>query len=164
MEIVIVPPEGALPVERAWAVSMVVKSFKGRRDVEAHLFRSCWEESEEAGYDWKRLLGPATPGNSDLKTESSKAVLLESFTAAERDRIIEFLKEQYADKLCAIHACTLEFPIPRGMTPLSAVAPGKDVGLIHFEKIPSFALDIPLRGLYDLNQHRPLVEVEDPRV
>lgn len=164
MEIDIIAPDGQLPVERAWAVSMVIKSFKGRRDVEVHLFRPAWDETESEAYDWSALLGdplPELPPEAAARTDGSRRVLLESFTCEERDRIIGFLGDQYSDKLSAIRSCALEFPIPLGLTALSEIEEGKDVGFILFERIPSYSLTVPLRGLYDLSQHKPLIEVEE---
>ena len=40
MDVRVNPPMMAPPVDRAWAVSMVIRSFKGRRDVEVHLYRA----------------------------------------------------------------------------------------------------------------------------
>lgn len=164
MQIDIIAPDGQLPVERAWAVSMIIKSFKGRRDVEVHLFRPAWDEAEAAALDWTALLGSPLPELNPAaaaRPDGSRRVLLESFTAEERDRIIDFLRDQYSDKLAVIQSCPLGFPIPLGLTALSEIEEGKDVGFILFERIPSYSLTIPLRGLYDLSQHKPLIEIEE---
>lgn len=156
MDLNIAEPFAPLPVERAYALSMTIKSFKGRRDVEVHLFRPCWDPAEEAGYDWNALLGEPMPGSND--PESSRKVILESFTRAERDQIVSYLKAHYVSRLEAITSAPLDFPVPRGLPPLCSLTEGKSIGFIRFEKIPHYDLPVPLRGLYDLSQHRPIVE------
>ncbi|QGY41357.1 hypothetical protein GM415_14905 [Pseudodesulfovibrio cashew] len=152
MEIIIIQPEETPPVPFVHSLSMVIKSFKGRRDVEVHLFRSSWETAMEEGVDWTRLIS----GTEDA--ESSRRVIMESFTAAERDRIIKYLKEQYSTRLRGIRSTPLTFPVPAGLAGLSQLTPNKSVGLIEFERIPSYSLGLPIKGLYDLNQHPPIVE------
>lgn len=160
MEITVIEPPAQPPVDRAFALSMVIKSFKGRRDVEVHLFRPDWDPVEEAAYDWDALLGAPLEGGP-ASSEQTRKVLLEAFTAEERDRIIDYLKDQYATRLASIAAVPLDLPVPVGLPPLCSLSEGKDIGFIRFEKIPSYSLDIPMRGFYDLSRHRPLVE-EDP--
>lgn len=41
---------------------------------------------------------------------------------------------------------------------LSQIQADKDIGFIEFTKIPSYSLDLPIKGLYDLSQHLPIVE------
>ncbi|WP_022662696.1 hypothetical protein [Paucidesulfovibrio longus] len=159
MEVTVLTPETAPPCERCCAVSMIIKSFKGRRDVEVHLFRPVGNE-EEKRYDWSKLVGPLLP-EAPCPPESSRKVILESFTVRERDRIINYLKEQYATRLKALRSRPLEFPVPGGLPALSDLDESKSIGLIRFERIPSYSLDIPLHGLYDLSQHPPIVDAVD---
>jgi len=136
---------------------MTIKSFKGRRNVEVHLFRSTWKADDENDQDWNTIIG--TPMDSSKTDPSgSKRIVMESFTDDERDRIINYLKEQYSTRLTAIHSSPLTFPVPTGLTGLSQIEAGKGIGFIEFKKIPSYPLDIPLKGLYDLAQHLPIVE------
>jgi hypothetical protein len=161
MEVNIANAQDPLPVDRAHAVSMVVRSFKGRRNVEVHLFRHQWDETEMEAVNWDNIIGPPLEGCQFYDPGGSRKVVLEAFTSQERDQIVEFLKEQYGDRLLALNASPLQFPVPQGLTPLSEVPSGKDVGLILFEKIPSYSLDIPLHGLYDLSLHKPLVSEKE---
>jgi hypothetical protein len=158
MEINLYEAEGELPTNRAYALSMTIKSFKGRRDVEAHLFRPEWDQAEEASYNWDTLLGPPVDASVPADPLSSRKVILESFTQAERDQLVLYLSEHYADRLEFIESAPLEFPVPMGLPALSDMAEGKGVGLIRFEKVPHFNLDFPVHALYDLSRHRPLVE------
>jgi len=156
MDITITAPAAQPPTQYAHSLSMVIKSFKGRRNVDIHLFRGAWEAADEAGQDWDVLIAaPPTP-NTDL--EGSRRIVMESFSDEERDRIINYLKEQYSTRLTAIQSTPLTFPVPAGLSGLSQLEPGKNVGFIEFAKIPSYPLDIPLMGLYDLSQHLPIVE------
>lgn len=156
MEITIVPPAEPLPCERAWAMSMTIRSFKGRREVEAHLFRPAWPEAEEQDADLSGLVDASSGPEADRT--GSRRVILESFTTAERDQLAAYLREHYASRLAGVRCVPLEFPVPAGLTPLSAMDEGKSIGLIRFERIPHFHLPFPVRGLYDLSQHRPIVE------
>jgi hypothetical protein len=160
MQIAIVNSEAGPPTPRAFALSMTIRSFKGRRDVEVHLFRHAWDPAEEAGHDWDRLIGPPLEAGGPADPATSRRVVLESFTAEERDRIVAFLMEQYATRLSAINSRPLDFPIPAGLPALSDMREGRAMGFVHFERIPSYTLGLPLRGFYDLDQHRPIVEGE----
>jgi len=163
MDVTLIPPEAELPVERAFSLSMKVRTFKGRRSVEIHLFRPSWERTEEQDHDWDTLIGPPLHAhdtgerNSLPSADSSRLVLLESFTRQERDSIVAFLSAQYSDRLEAIFSCPLSFPIPAGLLGLSQVKAGKNIGLIDFSRLRSYDLPISLRGLFDLNQHKPII-------
>ncbi len=132
---------------------MVIKSFKGRRDVEVHLFRSTWDTIDASDLDWDTLIS-GQQGEND----SSRNVILETFSSEERDTIINYLKEQYSTRITAIRSTPIELPVPSGMTGLSQIAPNKSIGIIEFEKIPSYSLGLPMKGLYDLDRHPPIVE------
>jgi len=159
VDIVIIPPDAPLPIDRAFALSMTIKSFKGRRDVEVHLFRSAWDPEEEEAIDWDALL--AQRGMSEApEAAGSRHVILEALTLEERDNIVAYLKEHYASRLAAIVSGVIPFPVPVGLTALSDMSEGKTIGFIHFERIPHFTLGVALRGFYDLGQHPPIVETE----
>jgi len=153
MNITIIEPDTQPPAPFAHSLSMTIRSFKGRRDVEVHLFRSSWENNEEKGLNWPTLIEGNTP------QDSSKTVVMESFTTQERDHIVNYLKEQYSTRLTAIKSTPLTFPVPTGLLGLSQVAEGKTIGIIEFNQIPSYSLGLPIRGLYDLSQHPPLTEL-----
>jgi hypothetical protein len=159
VDICITPAESALPIDRAYALSMTIKSFKGRRDVEVHLFRHAWDPEEEQAIDWDRLL--AAQGMSEApEAAGSRHVILEALTLEERDRAVAYLKEHYASRLSAITSAAIPFPVPVGLMALSDMSEGKTIGFIHFERIPHFNLGLALRGFYDLGQHPPIVETE----
>jgi hypothetical protein len=159
VEILIIPAGNDLPIDRAHALSMTIKSFKGRRDVEVHLFRHSWDPEEEESIDWDQLL--AAKGMSEAEDAAgSRRVILESLTCDERDSIVDYLKNHYAGRLTTIQSMPIPFPVPVGLMALSDMSEGKSVGFIHFERIPHFNLGIALRGFYDLSQHPPIVETE----
>lgn len=158
MKIDIVPFDFYLPVDRAHTISIVIKSFKGRKDVEVHLFRSEWDPEEFEAYDWDKLLGDQIHPDLQVSMDSSKRVLLEAFTEEERDQIVEYLKEHYKDRVTSVTSCPLNFPVPLGLTALSELTEGKDLGFIQFDKIPHYNLPFKMRGFFDLSQHKPMLE------
>jgi hypothetical protein len=159
VNIQIIPAGKNMPIDRAHALSMTIKSFKGRRDVEVHLFRHTWDPEEEQAIDWDKLL--AAQGMAEAEEAAgSRRLILEALTEEERDRIVDYLKEHYASRLAAITSMPIPFPVPIGLMALSDMSEGKTIGFIHFERIPHFNLGIPLRGFYDLGQHPPIVETE----
>lgn len=160
MQIDIVPALEKLPVDRAWSMTVVIKSFKGRKDVDVHLFRPCWDELEEEAYDWDNVLGDPMHPDMDADIGSGRKLVMESFTSEERDMIVEYFKQRYAGKLEAIRSCPIDFPIPLGIPALCDLTEGKDVGFILFDKIPNYSLPFSIRGFFDLSQHSPIVEVQ----
>lgn len=149
---------GVIPIARGYAVSMIIRSFKGRRDVEVHLFRPEWSPSEEEEISWDNIFGPPAMPGAVPNAEKDRKIVMESFTLDERDQVINYLKEHYSSRLDSINSNPMGFPIPSGLPPLCSIYEGKDIGLIKFEKVPHFKLPFTLRGLYNLSAHRPLVE------
>ncbi|WP_432736391.1 hypothetical protein [Maridesulfovibrio sp. FT414] len=152
---------GETPIRRGYVVSMVIRSFKGRRDVEVHLFRPQWADEDENEISWDNLFGSPATLDAIPDAEKDRKVVLESFTREERDQVVEYLKEHYSSRLESIFSSPMEFPVPSGLPPLSSITEGKDIGLIKFEKVPHFNLPFALRGLYNLGAHRPLVETRE---
>lgn len=156
MDITINQPDTLPPTRFVHSLSMTIKSFKGRRDVEVHLFRSSWNAEDEKNENWETLI--AASSNPPEDVDNSRRVIMEAFTDEERDNIVSYLKEQYSTRLTAIHSTPLTFPVPAGLPGLSQMDTSKNVGFIEFQKIPSYSLDIPLKGLYDLSQHPPIAQ------
>ncbi len=161
MHIDIIEPSATLPTDRAWVVSMAIKSFKGRKNVTVHLFRADVDVAEMDQYNWDKLLGD--PFDPDIKPDPdlSKQVLLEAFTPQERDQLLEYLKSRYQDRVNEVTACPLNLPIPLGLPPLSSIPEGKTIGFIRFNQIPNYTLDFSVHGFYDLAQHDPIVKDEE---
>ncbi|MGX9366690.1 hypothetical protein ACTVJH_11725 [Desulfoplanes sp. PS50] len=162
MHIDSIEPNQPLPAERGYVLSMVIRTFKGRRDVEVHLYRSNWDKAEMNDYEWDKLLGGTIErkDGQSVDPEGSKKVLLEAFTRKERDQVIDYLANRYASRLTKLTAAPLGFPIPKGLVPLSSFSEGKTIGTIKLDKIPNYTLPFPIRGLYDLSRHKPLVEAK----
>lgn len=152
MEIVRKEPQSPSPCPRGHVATICIRAFKGRKDVLVHLFRPQWEPGEEAGYPWSELVREDTAGGRG----NSREVLMESFTAAEMDRIVEYLAGRYAERLIRITTNVLEFPLPGGLLPLRSMPEGKDIGRIRFEIVPGYPLPFTVHGLYDLSQHKPM--------
>lgn len=160
MLIDIVPPLEKLPTNRAWSITVVIKSFKGRKDVEVHLFRPSWDMLEEESYDWDEILGDPIHPDMDADIASGRMLVMESFTPEERDMVVNYFKERYEGKLASISSCPIDFPVPLGIPALCTLSEGKDIGFILFDKIPNYSLPFVIRGFFDLSQHSPIVEAE----
>lgn len=160
MEVNIVSPEQNLPLERAFVVSIVIRSFKGRKDVEVHLYRPVWDRSEENHHKWDMIISQL-PGQIQRDLEKSRHVVMESFTIEERDQLVDYLKERYSQKLRLISSAPLSFPVPGGLMPLSMMPENEDQGRIRFERIPNYTLPFPVHGFYDLSAHSPILTGEE---
>jgi len=156
-----VPASERIPVDRAWSLSIVIKSFKGRKDVEVHLFRPEWDVLEEESYDWNEILGDPMHPDMDADMGSGRKLVMESFTPEERDMVADYIEERYAGKLEAIRACPIDFPVPLGIPALCDLEEGKDMGFVLFDRIPNYTLPFPVRGFFDLSQHAPIVDMEE---
>ena len=164
MRLNIITPSYPLPVKEGYAISMVIKTFRGHKYVEVHLFRPDWEDSRDAqSYDWTKLLGDPIDKNISSNPLGSRKVLLESFTLEERDMVIDYMKKRYISRLSAINSRPLQFPIPLGLIPLSEIPEDGDVGCIHFEEIHNYTLPFPVHGLYILSQHKEATDQPQPK-
>ncbi|MEG6505320.1 hypothetical protein [Nitratidesulfovibrio sp. 1201_IL3209] len=173
MELNVIPVEGTPPVARIHVISVTIRTFKGRRNVQAHLFRLSGEAETAEGLAALRAvpglvgaaLEPNAPGADDLtgpeaETDALRTVL-EAFTEAERDAVVDYLSQRYADRLTCVIACPLQLPVPRGVVPFSALPEGKTMGVIRFDEVPRYPLPFAIRGFYDLAQHEPLVHEQE---
>ncbi len=160
MEINIIPPESSLPLARAFVLNMVIKSFKGRKDVEIHLYRPQWDPSEEDAYNWDTVI-QKSPGQAQNEMINSRQVILESFVLEERDSILDYLKSRYFQKLKVINSAPLPFPLPAGLTPLSMMPENNNYGRIRLERVPRYPLAFPVHGFYDLSAHSPILTGEE---
>jgi hypothetical protein len=140
---------------RGIVLSMVVSQFRGHKDVEIHLFRAHWDADEETQYDWEKLLGEPMRMDQPIDPEGSRQVFLETLSMGEKESLIAYLRERYADRLQSIKASLLPLPIPIGLTPLSSVAEDQRFGRIHLHKIPNYPLQFAVDGLFSLTQHPP---------
>lgn len=158
METNIIPADGTEPIARVHVLSITIHTFKGRKNVEAHLFRHTQEASEADTYDWDSLIGAQMDPEHPGTPEDAKKMLLEAFTQEERDSIIDYLSKRYEGKLSSITACPMELPVALGVTPLSAIPEGKTMGFIRFDDANNYPLPFAFRGFYDLAQHDPIVQ------
>lgn len=157
MEVHIVPAEGNEPIERIHVVSITIRTFKGRREVEAHLFKNSPDPAEVSDYPWDKLIGAPLDAENPGTAEGVKRMVAEAFTPQERDMVVAYLKERYGSRLTSISACPLSLPIPQGVTALSDIPEGKTLGFIHFENVQAYGLPFGVKAFYDLAQHPPLV-------
>ena len=163
MEHVIIPAPPDAPLDRIYIITLTMHTFKGRRNVEAHLFRAEPDPAELASLRNKGLVGKlraeangsqaAPHGTEDDALRS----VLEAFTAEEGNLLLDYLKERYADQILRVTVCPLELPVPLGVVPLSAIPEGKTMGFIRFDAVRDYPLPFAVRAFYDLDAHEPLV-------
>ncbi len=153
MDITINDTDQTPPVDRGFAISMVITEFKGHKDVEVHLFRPDWRKEELDVYDWEHVLGDPIRRDKEIDPSGSRKVLIETFNASEKDIILEYLQNRYTSRLNSITASVIPFPIPMGLVPLSEIPEQKNIGIIRFDEIPNYPLSFSFHGLYDLSRH-----------
>jgi hypothetical protein len=159
MEHVIIPaPPDAQP-DRVYIITLTMHTFKGRRNVEAHLFRLCSDPAELASLRDKGLTGKpcAEEGMPHGTEDDALQTVLEAFTAEEGNVLLDYLNERYAEQILRVTVCPLELPVPLGVVPLSAIPEGKSMGFIRFDAVRDYPLPFAVRAFYDLDAHEPLV-------
>lgn len=156
MDISITPAPENSPLERVYVITATIKTFKGRRNVEAHLFRTGCDDNIEPLRGLGLVGAPVDPAHPGEEDDALRCAL-EAFTAAERDGVIAYLTRRYGDSLACVSACPMELPIPQGVVPLSAIPEGKTMGFIRFDAVNGFDAPVGFRGFYDLAEHEPLV-------
>jgi hypothetical protein len=157
MEVNISEPHTPPPIDRAYVISMTIISFKGRRDVQVHLFRPAWDPEEEKGMPWDKLLGEPVSEEADADPVQSRKVIMEAFTREERDEIVDYLKSRYSSRLKSIDSAPFEFPLPTGLPPLSGLSAGEHFGIMKLEIVPNYPLPYPVHGFFDLSAHQPIM-------
>lgn len=158
----IISAKGTEPISRVYSISIIIRSFKGRRNVQAHLFRTSIGNDE--------LNSPYLTGCIDTASshqavahclpgsiEDTKRMILETFTREERDDVIRYVEKQYGNRLEAVTAAPISFPVPKGTMPLCSFPEGKSMGFIRFEDMPDYPLPFTFHGFYDLEQHDPIL-------
>ena len=168
MELHITPGDGTEKIARSHAISLTIKTFKGRKNVDVHLFRYGMETEEEHAIAWQDIIATTASAESshsvadeagaEKAQEDARKMVLEMFTETERDTIITFLKEQYGRHLVRLTSAPVTFPVPLGVAPLSAISEGKTMGFIRFDTAKQYSLPFRFRGFYDLAEHEPLVQ------
>ncbi|NCC25926.1 MAG: hypothetical protein EOM25_12155 [Deltaproteobacteria bacterium] len=152
MRVDIEPKPDQWPAERGVVISVTIRSFKGRRDVVAHLFRPDPVTGEpDPALDNSAVIVPDSTETGDGRT-----VYLETFTEDEAKALVQYLADRYDSRLTHIRASWIPLPVPPGLTPLSRCQCTQTVGRIQFDKIPNYSLSFSVHGLYDLALHPPL--------
>ena len=162
MEHVIIPAPPNAQLDRIYIITLTMHTFKGRRHVEAHLFRGEPDPAELASLRNKGLVGKPYADQGDNQQphgteDDALQTVLEAFTAEEGNLLLDYLKERYTNQILRVTVCPLELPIPLGVVPLSAIPEGKTMGFIRFDVVRDYPLPFAVRAFYDLDAHEPLV-------
>lgn len=163
MEHVIIAAPHFEPLERIYIITATLKNFKGRRNVEVHLFRANPDLAELESLRAMNIVGKPnneTPvgSNTPAAAEDALRTVLEAFTAEEGNVLLEYMDKRYADQFAKVVVCPLELPVPLGVVPLSAIPEGKSMGFIHLSAVRDYPLDFAVSGFYDLDAHEPTME------
>lgn len=163
MEHVIIAAPHFEPLERIYIITATLKTFKGRRNVEVHLFRSNPDVAELESLRAMNLVGKPnneTPlgCNSPEAAEDALRTVLEAFTAEEGNLLLEYLDQRYADQFSKVVVCPLEMPVPLGVVPLSSIPMGKSMGFINMSAVRDYPLPFAVQAFYDLDAHEPMLQ------
>lgn len=163
MEHVIIAAPHFEPLERIYIITATMKTFKGRRDVEVHLFRADPDIAELDTLRAMNVVGKPsneTPVGCSTPEAAEDALrsVLEAFTAEEGNALLEYLDKRYADQFAKVVVCPLEIPVPLGVVPLSAIPEGKAMGFINLSAVRDYPLPFAVRGFYDLDAHEPMMQ------
>lgn len=163
MEHVIIAAPYFEQLERIYIITATLKTFKGRRNVEVHLFRSNPDVAELKTLRAMNLVGEPTNEtpvgcNTPEAAEDALRTVLEAFTAEEGNLLLEYLDKRYADQFSKIVVCPLEVPVPLGVVPLSSIPTGKSMGFIDMSAIHDYPLPFAVQGFYDLDAHEPMLQ------
>ena len=161
MEHIIIPAPPDAPLDRIYIITLTMPTFKGRRNVEAHLFKADPDEQELETLDSGKLVGKNYEEIDESLPQGTERdalqAVLEAFTAEEGNQILDYLKQRYSEQISLITVCPLELPIPLGVMPLSAIPEGRTMGFIRFDAVRDYPLPFAVHGFYDLDAHEPLV-------
>lgn len=158
MNIEIKKAEKQLPIERIYIMAGILKSFKGKRDVELQIIRPCAKEEEFFPLFDKNLVDAPDPAMPAALVENSsmrKALgcILEAFTEDEAKALANYLAQRYGDKFSSLFASPMIFPVPFGVAPLAELPESKNSGFIRFERASDYPLPFSAWGYYDLDTH-----------
>ncbi len=159
MEYRIIAASPGVELERVYLIQIMLKSFKGRRDVIVYLFRTDTNEKElETLRQYEDLVAkPDSTTPEGASAEDAILSVLEAFTAEEGNVLLEYLEKKYNEHIKEVVVSPLELPIPLGMVPFSAIPEGKSMGFIRFETVPDYDVPFKVHGFYDLDAHDALL-------
>ncbi len=159
MEYRIIAASPFVELDRVYLIQIMLKSFKGRRDVIVYLFRANPDEQElEYLRGLEGLVGQADANTPEgASAEDVLLSVLEAFTAEEGNTLLEYLDKKYDEHIKEVVVSPLELPIPLGMVPFSAIPEGKTLGFIRFDTVPEYNLPFKVHGFYDLDAHDALL-------
>lgn len=141
---------------RTYVATLRLANFKGRKDVEAHVFRYDYPKSELEEAAGLNLVGPADPSMpaellAGATKEQALKCVLEAFTEEESELLAEYLKDKYADQITSLYIAPLSLPAPLGVAPLAEIPEGEESGFIKLDKAPGYSLPFKARAYYDLS-------------
>lgn len=159
MEHRIIAASPFLQLERVYLIQATLKTFKGRRDVMVHFFRTDTDPQELETLRDMELVGAVddkTPEGASV--EDALRSVLEAFTAEEGNMLLEYLKKRYEEHISQVVVFPLDIPVPLGIVPFSAIPEGKTMGFIRFDAVGDYDLPFGVHGFYDLDAHETLLD------
>ncbi len=166
MDCTVIAAPPYVELERIYIITATIKTFKGRRNVDVHLFRPDADPGEfEALSAMDIVEKPKFETPAEARTtearEDALRTALEAFTTDEGNKVLEYLDKRYGALLGPVMVCPLEMPIPLGVVPLSTIPENRSMGFIRFNEAPNYPLDFAVWGFYDLNAHEPLMPADE---
>ncbi len=161
MEYRIIAASPLIELERIYLIQVTLKSFKGRKDVIAYLFKKDIDETELDALLAMDLVDKANSDTPQGATANDALLsILEAFTAEEGNIVLDYLKDRYAEQITEVVVSPIELPITLGMVPFSAIPEGKTMGFIRFDAVGDYSLPFVIHGFYDLDAHETLMDAD----
>lgn len=162
MEHVIIAAPPFIPLDRVYLIQATLRTFKGRRDVVIHLFRSDPDAAELEALRTQDIVGkPDRETPEGASADDALRSVLEAFTTDEGNALLAYLEKRYAEHITRVLVCPIDFPVPLGMVPFASIPEGHSMGFLHLDKVKDYDLPFAVRGFYDLEAHDPIVLDED---
>ena len=141
--------EARLP--RRYIAVATLNNFRGKKNVEAHIFRTGASENEMEALKYKNLVSPADPSVpaevlSGATEEMALACLLEAFTRDEALKLANYLENRYKTQISRLEICPMNLPAPFGIGPLAMIPETEKIQLKRFAFYHLYIRDVRYRN------------------
>lgn len=141
---------------RRYIAVATLNNFRGKKNVEAHIFRTGATDEEMESIRGRELVSPPDPSVpaevlKGATEDMALACLLEAFTREEALKLASYLENRYKTQISRLEICPMTLPAPFGIGPLSMIPEGETSGFINFDKASDFNLGFSFKAYYELS-------------